>query len=113
METPSFLIDAIINEVQCEEVLVDNGCQSYASVNDKFIRKHNPQTVNIKARKMEGFITGAQSTITQAAKFSVDLAGVKKDIWAYIVPYQTQSMMLGRAFLVHNQVHVNEAAEAL
>lgn len=83
METPSFLIDAIINEVQCEEVLVDNGCQSYASVNDDFVMKHNPQTVNIPARKMEGFRPGVYSTITKAAKFCVDLAGLKR-IYGYM-----------------------------
>lgn len=72
METPSFLVDAIINEVKCEEILVDNGCQSYASVSDKFIRKHKPDIIDITPRVMEGFLPGVRTTITQAAKFIVD-----------------------------------------
>lgn len=55
------MIDTIINEVKCEEVLVDNGCQSYASVSDEFIRKNKPEVVEIAAREMEGFIPGVRS----------------------------------------------------
>ena len=113
MEAPSFLIDVIINEVQCEEVLIDNGCQSYASVNQKFIRNHKPEIIDIKPRVIEGFLPSVRSTITQAAKFTVDLAGYKRSIWAYIVPRQVQNMIFGRAFLVHNCVHINEEKEAL
>lgn len=51
METKSFLVDAIINEVKYEEILVDNGCQSYASVNDVFSRKHKPDIIQ---RAIEG-----------------------------------------------------------
>lgn len=42
MKSLSFSIDIIINEIQCEEALVDNGCQSYGTTSDKFISKHNP-----------------------------------------------------------------------
>ena len=47
------------------------------------------------------------------AKFIVDLAGFKRTVWAYIVPGQVQSMMIGRAFLTDNHVHINESMEAL
>ena len=112
-QSPCFIIDAIINDIKCEEVLVDNGCQSYASVSDVFVRKHKPKLINIKERIMEGFLPNVRSVITKAAKFNIDLAGFKKTIWAYVVPLQVQNMMLGRAFLVSNSVLINEAAEAL
>lgn len=88
MESVSFLIDIIINEIQCEEALVDNGCQSYATVSDKFLSKHKPEIIKIQPRVMERFLPGVKSTINHAAKFTVDLAGYKRSIWAYVVPQQ-------------------------
>lgn len=113
MESLSFIIDSIINEVQFEEVLIDNGCQSYASISDKFVRKHKPNSISTQPRVVEGFLPGVRSTVTQAAKFDIDMVGLKKSIWAYVVLQQVQNMMLGRAFLVNNAVHINEASEAL
>ena len=65
METSSFLVDAIINEIKCEEILVYNDCQSYASVSDMFVRKHKPDIIDINPRVMEGFLPDVRTTTSK------------------------------------------------
>jgi hypothetical protein len=53
--------------------------------------------VDIDVRQIEGVVEGATAHLDKVTTFTLDIGGLKTTkVWAYIVPNQSEDLILGR-----------------
>ena len=88
-----------MNGTQFIRAQVDNGCQSYATVNERTARSLDLPRIRIPTRQLDGVIPNL-GTITHVTYFDLDIHGhQQRRVFAYIIGPQTDDMLLGDPWL--------------
>ena len=77
-------INAIVNSYTKVTAMVDNGCCTFALVNEHLVRKENLPRIPITPIEVEG-VGNQKSIISEITEFTLDVGGVQEQqIAAYI-----------------------------
>jgi predicted aspartyl protease len=96
------------------KTLIDNGAQSYASIQEKVAREAKLKLLDISPRQAMGWLSGPATLITQVAQFEMDVGGLgHKTVFAYVVPDQSEDLILGRAWLKDQGATINEKKDCV
>ena len=69
----------------------------YALVSEEVAARLQLRRIEIRPMKFSEAVKKKEKThiLREAAKFNVDFDGYKRDIWAYVVPDLSESLILG------------------
>ena len=113
MECPLFHTTAILNDVNVLTALIDNGAQSYASITQRLAEQLALPLLET-SRTVAGIFDGPTAKINHVTYFTMDVGGHKESrVFAYVVPGQTEELILGRPWLRGNQVTLVEGKAKL
>lgn len=114
MEGPLFYAETLVNDAYFVKALIDSGSGSYALMSEKYAREIKLDTIPIEPRPIEGVVAGMDGEIREVARIDMDIGGYRmKRVFAYILPGQTDDLILGRPWMKHEFVEVDERAETL
>ena len=116
MECPLFHIDAFLNDYIPTTALIDNGSMAYALISRKFARRIGLPFLEIPLRRLQGVqdFGGIRSDIAEVTTFSLDIGAHKiQKVFAYVVPYQLEELILGRPWLQQQGACVDEGTSRL
>ena len=106
MDGPLFHTDVRFGS-QFTDSLIDNGCSCYATVSPATVRRHKLPTFSIPPRLVTGVLHGEPATITRVAYGPMDVGGHQQDrVFAYVVPGQTDNLILGQRWMEDQDVVV-------
>ena len=109
MECALFHTTAIINDTKLLTVLIDNGSQSYAMINERLVNRLNLPLIDIQPRQVTGVLEGPTEKIEQATYFSLDIGGFKTHrAFAYILKGQSEDLIIGRPWMKQNEATIDE-----
>ena len=98
-ESPPFLLDVRVNGIQFAKALVDQGCQSYATVNGKLVKSLDLPRIRIPTRTLDGVVAN-QGRITHVTYLDADIhSHQQENVFAYIIENQIDEMILGDPWL--------------
>lgn len=99
-----FHITAIINDFHQARALVDDGSSAYATLSERLVKKLKLPTINVSQRQMTGVLDSMKGYIHHVAAFGLDIGGIKSDrVWAYVIPGQTEDVIIGRPWLIQHK----------
>ena len=114
MEGPLFYTETLVNDTHFVKTLIDNNCGSYALISKRYARKVKLDTISIKPRSIERVIASMDGEIREVARVDLDIGGYQmRRVFAYILPGQTDDLILGRPWMQHEFVKIDEKAETL
>ena len=114
MEGPLFYTETLVNDTYFVKTLIDNGCGSYVLMSERYAKKMKLDTISIEPRPVKGVIASMNGEIREVARIDLDIGGYQmRRVFAYILPGQTDDLILGRPWMQHEFVEINEKAETL
>ncbi|KAI1004094.1 hypothetical protein K3495_g4113 [Podosphaera aphanis] len=99
LNTEPFLLNALINDTQMVQVLVDKGCLCYGIIDDDLTTQLNLPRISIPPRFLETAKKSSKDrpVVKNITFISLDLDGcLTPKLWLYIVPHSSHSMILGK-----------------
>ena len=86
----SITVKALINKVLFKPALINTGYKYYSIINKNLIMELRLPRIKIPPKPITGFIKENTKEpwvkITEIAKFSIDIQGYRRNIFAYVVP---------------------------
>lgn len=118
MECPLFHTTAFINDRSLATALIDNGSMAYALIDEKLARRLKLPLLETTPRQLQGVQdVGGRSVdgrITHVTTFSLDIGAHKAEkVFAYVVPRQSEELILGRPWIRHQGAFIDEKASRL
>ena len=90
MDSDLIIVEVLINKVLFKLILINTGCQYYSIINKNLIIKLPLLCIKILLKLIIGFIKENTKEpgveITEIAKFSIDIQGYRRNIFAYMIP---------------------------
>ena len=90
MDNNLIIVEVLINRVLFKPVLINTGYECYSIIDKDFITELRLPRVKIPLKLIAGFIKENTKEpwveITEIVKFSVDIQGYWRNIFAYVVP---------------------------
>ncbi|KAI0991588.1 hypothetical protein K3495_g16599, partial [Podosphaera aphanis] len=113
MNTAPFLVNALINDTNMVQALVDNGCLCSGIIDDTLTSRLHLPRIPILPRSLE---TAEESSddkpiVKDITYVSLDLDGcVTERLWLYVVPHRVHQMILGKKWLEDQDavIHLKE-----
>ena len=106
MATQGTYIDVIVNNKPIS-AFVDSGCLCLATVSPRAAAAANTQLLPISPRPLAQVVdTDLPPSISTLAVFSLDLDGYKKKTFAYVVPGQSEDLILGKRWLENHDASI-------
>jgi len=110
MDTPPFCVNIGINKEYYTTALVDSACLCYGTINDGLVRKLRLPRIAIRPRSLDQVITVVAGVIRFVTYLNIDIDGYsKKRIFLYILPNQSESIILGRTWMNTEKVVIYPA----
>lgn len=81
MISQPLVIDCLINKSIFVKSMIDTGCLCFAVLDNKFVRTHNLNTVNISPRSLRLADGKIGARITQITWVGIDIDGRQEIIW--------------------------------
>ena len=95
----SITVEILINRVSFKPALINTGCECYSIVDKDLITELRLPRVKIPPKPITGFIKENTKEpwveITEIAKFSIDIQGYWRNIFAYVVPALSNLIIIG------------------
>lgn len=91
--------------------LIDNGSMAYALINERLVQKLGLPLLRTVPRQLQGVQGEGQQNglITHVTTFSLDIGAHKNPrVFAYVVPRQSEELILGRPWMRHQGASINE-----
>jgi hypothetical protein len=83
-----------VNGIQFARALVDQGCQSYVTVNGALVRSHDLLRIRIHTRVLDGVVAN-QGRITYITYFNADIYSHQQNrVFVYIIENQIDEIIL-------------------
>ena len=109
MESSLFRTNAVIGDTSNVTVLIDNGSESYAIINEELARRLELELLPIEPRAVSGVIKGPVGHISHVTRFALDVGGFKDQrVFAYVLPGQSEDLILGRPWLQYHDATLRE-----
>ena len=117
MDSDSITVKILINGVSFKPTLIDINYECYSIVNKDFITELRLPRVKIPLKPIIGFnkenIKEPWVEITKITKFSIDIQGYKRNIFAYIVPTLLNPVIIGLPWIREDDVIIRPATDTL
>jgi hypothetical protein len=95
-----FLVPAQIDQTNDARCLPDTGCNTYAMVDSRYVRRHSLQRLEISKRKIWAYDDRPGEDVEAVVKMHIDIGGVCRVGWAYEVKrMKDQDLILGLPWL--------------
>lgn len=105
MHREGIYVNIGINKLYYTRVLIDSGCSCYATVSERFANRSSLPRIPIRPRDLIGVNTITKNAITQVTYFDIDIDGhQQKRVFAYVLPDQTDNIILGTPWMVDQDV---------
>lgn len=111
MDHRGVYIDLLIDSLVPISALADTGCSSYAVVSEHIVRKCGLDVVQIRPRSLGDIRGVTENGIHEVAWIHVDMDGFEDKVLAYVIPGQTEDLVLGAAWLAKHEALVDVANE--
>ena len=99
MDNNLIIVKVLINGVSFKFVLINTGYKYYSIVDKNLITELRLPCVKIPPKPIIGFIKENTKEpwvkITEITKFSIDIQGYRRNIFAYVVPTLLNLMIIG------------------
>ena len=99
MDSDSIIVKVLINRVSFKPILINTGYKYYSIVDKDFITELRLPRVKIPPKPITGFIKENTKEpwveIIKIAKFSIDIQGYRRNIFAYMVPVLLNPVIMG------------------
>ena len=99
MDNNLIIVKVLINRVLFKPVLINIGCEYYSIMDKDFITELWFPRVKIPLKPIIGFIKENTKEswveITEIIKFSIDIQGYRRNIFAYAVPVLSNPVIMG------------------
>lgn len=107
-------VDTLINTSTYVRAFCDSGCLCYALVSERFAAREGLFQIDIRPRALEQVVEGARKPqISRIATFTADLEGFEMPVAAYVVPGQTDDVILGKGWMKKMNVTLGLKDETL
>ena len=110
-------VKALINRVSFKPILINTGYECYSIVDKDFITELQFPRVKIPSKPITGFvkenIKEPEVEITKIAKFSIDIQGYKRNIFAYVVPTLLNLIIIKLPWMREDDVIIRPATNTL
>lgn len=114
MESQGSYIDVLANKQLFVSAFVDSGCLCLATISPRTATQINARLIPIRPRRVEQVVGQTQPPeITQLAAFLADYDGIKEDLYAYVIPGQTEPLILGKGWLTRHDASLRPAKESV
>ena len=71
----------------------------------------NCEQVTIRPRRLEQVVGEAATKIDKIARLSIDVDGHHEDVWGYVIPGQSEDLILGKGWLARHDASIRPARE--
>lgn len=98
-------IDVVLNNTMMVPAFVDSGCLCLATVSPGVVAKLAAETLSVTPRKVAQVAAPTNDpapVISQIARLDLDLGGRHTEIYAYVIPRQKESLILGQRWLTRH-----------
>lgn len=116
MNTTSFSVNALINDIHMVQALVDNGCLCSGIINDALVSKLKLPRFSISPRSLQTAEDSAprKPTVNSITYIKLDLDGhLTPKLWLYIIPHSTHTMILGKRWLEDQDAIIHSREQRL
>ena len=117
MDGNSITVEVLINGVSFKPVLINTGCKYYSIVDKDLITELRLPRVKIPPKPIIGFvkenIKEPWVEITEIAKFSIDIQGYRRNIFAYMVPVLLNPVIMGLLWMREDNMIIRPATDTL
>ena len=109
MDQPSFYVNILINSLNSSYALIDTACGCYGSFSLRFANKARLLRIRLnEPRSLDGVVGETDSKIEEVAYVDIDVDGHKQQrCFFYIIPNQTDDVILGLPWLTQEKVKVD------
>ena len=117
MDGDSITVETLINRVSFKPVLINTGCEYYFIVDKDLVTELRLPRVKIPPKPITGFIKKNTKEpwveITEIAKFSIDIQGYWRNIFAYVVPALSNLIIMGLLWIKKDNIIIKPATNTL
>ena len=117
MDGNSITVEVLINGVSFKPALIDIGCEYYSIVDKDLVIELRLPRVKIPPKPITGFIKENTKEpwvkITEIVKFSIDIQGYRRNIFAYMVPVLLNPVIMGLLWIREDDVIIRPATDTL
>ena len=117
MDGDSITVEVLINGVSFKPALIDTGCECYSIVDKDLVTELRFPRVKILPKLITGFVKENTKEpwveITEIAKFSIDIQGYRRNIFAYVVPALLNPVIMGLPWMREDDVIIRPAIDIL
>ena len=117
MDRNSITIKVLINRVLFKLILINTGCEYYSIINKNFITELRLPRIKIPPKPITGFIKENTKEpgveIIKIAKFSINIQGYRRNIFAYMVPMLLNLVIIGLPWIKEDNMIIKPATDTL
>ena len=117
MDGDSITVEVLINGVLFKPTLINTGCEYYSILDKDLVIESRLPRIKIPPKSIIGFIKenikepGVE--ITEIAKFSIDIQGYRRNIFAYVVPVLLNLIIIRLLWIRENDVIIRPVTNTL
>ena len=117
MDGDLITVEVLINGVSFKPALIDTGCKCYFIMDKDLIIELRLPRVKIPPKSIIGFIKENTKEpwveIIEIVKFSIDIQGYRRNIFAYVVPALLNPIIMGLPWMREDDVIIRPATNTL
>ena len=110
-------VEALINGVLFKSTWINTGCEYYSIVDKNLTTKLRLPCIKIPPKPITGFVKEntkePKVEITEITKFSIDIQGYKRNIFAYMVLVLSNPVIMGLLWMREDNVIIRPATDTL
>ena len=117
MDSNSITVEILINKVSFKPTLINTGYKYYSILDKNLIKKLRLPRTKIPLKPITGFIKENTKEpwveITEIAKFSIDIQGYRRNIFAYVVPVLSNPVIMGLLWIRKDNIIIRPTTDIL
>ena len=110
-------VEVLINRVSFKPTLINTGYEYYSIVDENLVIELWLPCVKIPPKPIIGFVKENTKEpgveITEITKFSIDIQGYRRNIFAYVVPVLSNPVIMGLLWMREDDVIIRPVTDTL
>ena len=111
------IVKILINKIAFKPILINTGYKYYSIINKDFITKLRLPRIKILPKPITGFVKKNTKEpgveITKIEKFSINIQGYKRNIFAYVVPALSNLIIIGLPWIKEDNMIIKSFTNTL
>ena len=117
MDGNLIIVKILINGVLFKPMLINTGCEYYSIMNKDLVTELRFPRVKIPPKPIISFVKENTKEpwveITEIAKFSINIQGYRRNIFAYVVPTLSNPVIMGLPWIREDDVIIKPVTNIL